>query len=314
MTSRVLILDFEQPDLLTAADPETIARTSAGWAADVKRFGPWTRIHVPQFGKGPDTTGFYAWQSPQAGDGPSILVCGHCTSTMDAAWHFIENQQFGIWDSVIAVDQTAGRGQQNRRWVSPAGNIHASWRWPLPEFSGKPETEWTALLPLMAGFIFARIFKELNVPVQIKWPNDLLINNRKFGGILVEKRDGHILTGIGLNVSFAPEDSRLREEFAVTATHLADQGFEMTPLCLWTALTEKGKSLFERLIQTLTPAEFVHLIERQMAWVGKTVLIRRAKEDIFKAVILGLAEDGGLRIKKGTTEAVLYSGSIIPVR
>lgn len=314
MTSRVLILDFEQPDLLKAADPETIARTSAGWAADVKRFGPWSRIHVPQFEKAPDTASHYAWQPDNSGNGPSILVCGHCTSTMDAAWHFIENRQFDIWDSVLAVDQTAGRGQQKRHWVSPAGNIYASWLWPLPQFSGKPETEWTALLPLMAGFIFARTFKELNVPVQIKWPNDLLINNRKFGGILVERRGRHILVGIGINVMHAPEDRRLRQEFAVAATHLLNHGFEQTPLCLWTILAEKGKSLFERLIQTLTPAEFVRLIDRQMAWVGKTVIIRRAKEDIFKAVILGLAEDGGLLIKKGTTEEVLYSGSIIPVR
>jgi BirA family biotin operon repressor/biotin-[acetyl-CoA-carboxylase] ligase len=312
MTSRVLILDFEKPDLLEAADPESIARSSAAWAADVKKYGPWTRVHIPQFGKIPDTAGHYAWQSNQAGDGPTVFVCGHCTSTMDAAWHFIENRQFNLWDSVIAVDQTAGRGQQKRHWISPAGNIHASWRWPLPEFSGTSETDWTALLPLIAGFVVARIFKEFNVPVQIKWPNDLLINNRKFGGILVEKRGARILAGIGLNTSFAPEDSRLREEFAVTATHLSDQGYEMTPLCLWATLVEKGKSLFEHLIQTLAPAEFVRLIDRQMAWVGKNVLIRQGNADVFEAVILGLAQDGGLRIKKGNAEEIVYSASIIP--
>jgi BirA family biotin operon repressor/biotin-[acetyl-CoA-carboxylase] ligase len=87
----------------------------------------------------------------------------------------------------------------------------------------------------------------------------------------------------------------------------------MAPLSLWMTLTEKGKSLFEKLIQTLTPAEFIRLIDRQMAWVGKNVLIRQVNTDVFEAIILGLAEDGGLRIKKGDKDEILYSASIIPV-
>jgi BirA family biotin operon repressor/biotin-[acetyl-CoA-carboxylase] ligase len=224
-----------------------------------------------------------------------------------------------IWDSVIAVEQTAGRGQQKRQWISPAGNIHASWIWPLPKITGKAESDWGGLLSLVVGFVFARVFKELNVPVKIKWPNDLLINDqesgkdRKFAGILVERRENNILVGIGINVNDSPENSKLREEFAVPATSLLDQGFEMQPLSLWTTLVKKGKFLFEQLIQTLTPAEFVKVIDTQIAWVGKNVLIRQANAEVFDAVILGMAEDGGLRIKKGNIEEVMYSGSIIPL-
>jgi BirA family biotin operon repressor/biotin-[acetyl-CoA-carboxylase] ligase len=312
MTCKVLILDFDRQDLFTAAEPETIAMTSRLWKKDINSFGPWSRIRSSRFNGTQTEPNKWIWHPQLHGDGPAVLVCGHSISTMDAAWHFIENRQMNIWDSVIAVEQTAGRGQQKRQWISPAGNIHASWFWPLPEYTGKSETDWGGLLSLMVGFVVARVFKELNVPVEIKWPNDLLINNRKFAGILVERRESNILVGIGINVNYSPEDSKLREEFAVSATSLFDQGHEMSPLSLWMTLIEKGKALFEQLIQTLTPSEFVKMIDMQMAWVGKNVLIRQVNTDVFEAVILGLAKDGGLRIKKGNIEEIMYSGSIIP--
>ncbi len=314
MTCRVLILDFERPGLFKSTDPESIARTSRLWEKDIKNFSPWIRTPATRFN---DQTGAWVWQPEKAGENPAVLVCGHCTSTMDAAWHFIANRQMDIWDSVIAVEQSAGRGQQKRQWISPAGNIHASWLWPLPGSDGSEKTGWDGLMSLVAGFIFARVFTELNVPVQIKWPNDLLVHDmqsggdRKFGGILVERRESHILVGIGINVNYSPEDRRLREEFAVPATRLHDQGCEIPTLSLWMALVEKGKSLFEKLINNTTPAELIKMIDSQMAWVGEKVLIRRMNADVSEAVILGLAENGGLRIKKRDKEEVMYSGSII---
>jgi len=312
MTCKVLILDFDRQGLFQAAKPDTIVQCSRLWEKDLNNLDPWTRIRSSCLDVTTDNTDKWVWQPYQTGEGPVVLVCGNCTSTMDAVWHFIENRQMHIWDSVIAVEQTAGRGQQKRQWISPAGNIHASWLWPLPKFNGEAETDWGGLLSLVVGFIFARVFKELNVPVKIKWPNDMLINDRKFGGILVERRESHILVGTGININYSPEDRLLRDQFAVPATNLLDQGYEMSPLALWTTLVEKGKSLFENLIQTATPAEFIKMIDTQMAWVGKNVLIRQVNADVFEAVILGLADDGGLRIKKGSIEEVMYSGSIIP--
>ena len=315
MTCRILILDFERPNLFKAADPQTIAQSSRLWQIGIQILSPWDRSPSTRFD---DTDDTWVWQPEQSGDGPAVLVCGHCTSTMDAAWHFIETRQMNIWDSVIAVKQSAGRGQHQRQWISPAGNIHASWRWPLPEFDGTAKTGWDGLLSLVVGFIIARVFKELDVPVQVKWPNDLLVydqkfgGDRKFGGILVERRADHILVGVGINVNYSPEDSLLRNEFAVPATHLFDQGCKMSPLSLWMTLVEKGKSLFEKLIQTSTPAEFLKMIDSKMAWIGEKVLIRQINTDVFEAVILGVADDGGLVVKKGDTKEVIYSGSIIP--
>ena len=182
----------------------------------------------------------------------------------------------------------------------------------MPEHKSGVTPDWKNLMSLVAGFIFAQALRKFNVPVQIKWPNDLLIRDRKFGGILIEIRGGHILVGCGINLAHAPEDRLLRDQFAVPATHLIREGSHFTPLVLWMTLVTEGKTLFETLVHAATPAEFIKMIDSRMAWVGKKVAIRGMTDDVFEAVILGLSKDGGLRIKKGNSNQVIYSGSIIP--
>lgn len=317
MKCRVEIVDSDGRDLFMAADPEKISGQSPLWKRDIQSLSPWTRMHSP----GIDQTGdAWVWRSGQTdkpisegfGDTPGILVCGRCASTMDAAWRFIEGGRVRVWDSVIAVEQTAGRGQHQRQWVSPGGNIHASWCWPIPESKIDLAPNWKNLMSLVAGFLFAQVLRKFDVPVQIKWPNDLLINDRKFGGILIEIRGDHILVGCGINLAYAPEDRLLRDQFAVPATHLVREGFDFTPLALWTTLVTEGKALFKILVHESEPAEFIKIIDTRMAWVGKKVAIRGMNDEIIEAVILGLSKDGGLRVKKGNTTHLIYSGSIIP--
>lgn len=312
MPCRIFILDGDEPDTIKGADPEAIARTSRLWKTDMDTFGPWVRTRIPSFDDG---TSAWAWrpEPPADGKGPAVLICENCASTMDAAWHFIEQGRLDEWDSLLAVEQSAGRGQQKRRWISPAGNLHAAWRWPLP-----PNSQWDGLVSLMAGFILARVFDELGVAAKIKWPNDLILQDpasgmdRKFGGILVERRESHVVVGCGINIGYCPDERQLREESAVAATRLGDVKAEISPLFLWATLVEKGKFLFENLVKSTTPNEFVRMIETKMAWIGRTVLIRKTHTEVVKARIIGLAQDGGLRIKTGNTAEVLYSGSIIP--
>ena len=83
----------------------------------------------------------------------------------------------------ISEQQTAGRGRMGRRWVSPFGsNIYLSihWQYPLPiaELSG---------LSLAAGVAVARCLESLGLEgIELKWPNDVLWQNRKLAGLLLE--------------------------------------------------------------------------------------------------------------------------------
>lgn len=102
----------------------------------------------------------------------------------------------------LAERQTAGRGRLGRYWVSPFGrNIYCSllWRYAFPpsELGG---------LSLACGVAVARALTNLGVPdIKIKWPNDLLWDTRKLGGLLLEVGgESHgpcfVVVGIGINV------------------------------------------------------------------------------------------------------------------
>lgn len=307
MSCRVLIVDYTSNGFFEAISPEKLAQAGPLWAKDVRALAPFKPRRTGLAGI-PDSA---VWESQTESDGPAILVCGNSSSTFDIAWRFIETNTLRAWDSVVALSQSAGRGQRKRQWISPIGNIYASWLWPSPEKRDRLESGWQKITSLVAGFIFTQAFKDIGVCVKIKWPNDLLIDDRKVGGILVESRKGHILVGVGINVSFSPEDGLLREQGAVTATHLLKEGVDTTPLELWKYLVSRGKILFEILLNASSPKEMMRLIDAQMAWKGETVLIQQPGQTA-PGIILGVADDGGLRVKINHKTEVIYSGSIIP--
>jgi BirA family transcriptional regulator, biotin operon repressor / biotin---[acetyl-CoA-carboxylase] ligase len=109
---------------------------------------------------------------------------------------------------VVADMQTDGRGRRGRSWYSPAGQgIYMSLilrpRLPLKEISR---------ISLMIAVAIAETLEaELNLPARIKWPNDILIHNKKIAGILSEAvtdMDGieYIVIGIGLNINNPADD------------------------------------------------------------------------------------------------------------
>jgi BirA family biotin operon repressor/biotin-[acetyl-CoA-carboxylase] ligase len=97
--------------------------------------------------------------------------------------------------SVVMADyQTEGRGRLSHRWESPPGSAL------LVSFALKPNP----LLSLAAGIAAA---EACGRGVRLKWPNDLLLDRRKVGGILVEASPSRAVCGIGINLSWAPEDA-----------------------------------------------------------------------------------------------------------
>tara|TARA_B100000902_G_C27249491_1_gene884450 strand:+ start:755 stop:1564 length:810 start_codon:yes stop_codon:yes gene_type:complete len=104
----------------------------------------------------------------------------------------------------VTTNQTAGRGRYGKSWFSPSGTglcLSAAYT-----FSKKPSN--FAALTLAIGVSIAEALHELKISnIELKWPNDLVIQNSKLGGILTEIQyeDSKIIsvvTGIGLNINF----------------------------------------------------------------------------------------------------------------
>lgn len=98
---------------------------------------------------------------------------------------------------VVAVEQTQGRGRQGRVWHSPPGGLYCSLI--LQPLVPSPEVPQ---LSLVAGLAVTGAIREMTklLPT-IRWPNDILIANRKVAGILVEGNFAVAVIGIGVNVT-----------------------------------------------------------------------------------------------------------------
>ena len=114
------------------------------------------------------------------------------------------NRQALVWaaegaphGSVVVADyQTAGRGRLERQWVAPPGtsllfSVVLRVRW---------EAEHRGLLTLAAAVAVCECLQELEIAAAIKWPNDVLLGDKKVCGILAETAGEAVVLGIGLNV------------------------------------------------------------------------------------------------------------------
>ncbi len=110
---------------------------------------------------------------------------------------------------ILSKEQTAGRGQKGTRWVSLEGNLHASI---LLDSSADPKNH-PQLSFIIANAVHDSIKElarasKLNLDIRLKWPNDILINNKKVAGILLESINfnskHYVIIGLGINIMQAP--------------------------------------------------------------------------------------------------------------
>jgi BirA family transcriptional regulator, biotin operon repressor / biotin---[acetyl-CoA-carboxylase] ligase len=110
---------------------------------------------------------------------------------------------------VWGLEQTAGRGRRGRGWHSPPGNLYVS----IVLRPGKPAAQ-AALIGFVAAVALADALADLGVAgdhLQLKWPNDVLVDRAKVAGILIEasaafgQAPDWLVLGMGVNIAHAPE-------------------------------------------------------------------------------------------------------------
>lgn len=208
---------------------------------------------------------------------------------------------------VVADGQRAGRGRSGRTWFSPPGlNIYLTglYRLPMPadRLSG---------LTLDAGTAVCQLVREVGVDALAKWPNDVLVGERKLAGILAELVLGEapaVLIGVGLNVNLTAD--QLPSELAEIATSLRVE----------TGRTHDRESLVMRLVGALDAAvdgyvrrggPDVDAHAAVSALLGRRVWYRSGAGEVLGHV-LGFAADGGLRVRADHSgrQATVHSGEV----
>lgn len=251
------------------------------------------------------------WSGPvpgiflQKGQGAPIFLCGNCTSTFEVAWELARRDCLPPWGAVLAASQNQGRGQLRRHWHSPGGNLYLSFLLPQDSFFDH------AAASLVVGFLVQQALAALTVPVQLKWPNDILLQDAgpgaKAGGLLLEERDGCVIAGLGLNLRYSPPENLLREAHAVPAASLDSWNF--LPYPLWLKFSVLMREKYRELRQA-TMAEALRRVEAVLAWRDTPVQVEDG-DDTARGKIAGLGEYGELllRDRQGRVRAV-HSGSL----
>ena len=110
---------------------------------------------------------------------------------------------------ICAGAQTGGQARHGRRWTSPPGNLY--WTMLIDDPADRPRD---AALAFAAGLAILDALARSGVPrsrLQLKWPNDVILDGRKLAGLLVQASligtGARIIVGIGINVAFSPGDA-----------------------------------------------------------------------------------------------------------
>ena len=146
---------------------------------------------------------------------PETLWVDRVPSTQDLI-HELAADGAADGTALVAVEQTAGRGSRGRTWASPRGGL---WLSVLSRPAGAAPPEALSVRVALAA---ADALEGAGLDgVQVKWPNDLLVDGRKVGGILCEARwNGDrlawIAIGVGINVTNPLPDALLPSAAALT--------------------------------------------------------------------------------------------------
>ena len=203
---------------------------------------------------------------------------------------------------IVAGQQTAGRGRHGREWLSEKGSgVYMS-------IVLRPAlaVQHLTLIQLMAAVaVYDVLLKTYLIEPDIKWPNDVLVNDKKICGILseaVETTDGlRVILGMGINLkgNRLPDNATSIEQ-ETTLPAVRDEIVHV--------VTNEIARLYD--ILHATPAAIVQEWKRRSSYYeGKAVEVRSGSE-VFTGVTCGLEENGALRVMTGGTVRIVQAGDV----
>lgn len=219
---------------------------------------------------------------------------------------------------VLAEQQSAGRGRRGKNWVSPfAANIYLSMVWDFEQGAQALEG-----LSLAIGVAVKRVLTAQGIDaVKLKWPNDIYVEQRKLGGILLEMVGDPagqctVIVGIGLNVSMpAKSGDEIEQDWTDVATELKRQNSA--------AASPSRNALAAALISEILPllstfqsqgfAAYRDEWQAADAFYGLNAVISTPKQSIV-GIVKGVDTNGALRLELESGKIESFIGGELSLR
>jgi BirA family biotin operon repressor/biotin-[acetyl-CoA-carboxylase] ligase len=214
--------------------------------------------------------------------GPVVHRFASVVSTQAEARRLFEGGCANVGHVVVADVQQAGRGRFGRGWISPAGNLHATFI-----------VLFDLLHAVRAAVCVVQAMASYGIRARLKWPNDVMVRGKKIAGILIERVDDVALIGIGVNLEAAPLDSSTSARalgHSIGRDHLLET--------LWATMTEER-----------SPAEALAAYRAVSDTIGRTVRVSLGRgARAIEGVAIDVDERGQLLVGAADGTHTVSSG------
>lgn len=195
--------------------------------------------------------------------------------------------------ALLAESQSAGRGRRGKAWESPPdANLYLSLSWKV----GNP-----AGLSLAMGIACAEALRDARV--RVKWPNDLVADGRKLGGLLIELAGNVAVIGLGLNVRMPPR------------TAIDQPWIDLAQLGVAASRNDLAARLLDAMVAALVEFDARGFAAFEARWQALDALAGRdvriaSGEHVLHGLATGIASDGGLRVVIDGSERLFHSADV----
>ena len=220
----------------------------------------------------------------------NLNILNVCTSTNDIAFNAALNGEVE-GTSYLAHTQTKGRGRNQNKWTSTKGNLFLS-----TIIKPKSDKSFWHQLSVIVGFSIIQVLVDIGVNsnlISLKWPNDILVDEKKICGILLESSDNFIIVGIGLNILTNPV---LDTKWATTKLNDYLKGS--------INIKNIGLKILNKVFYNYHSWEkfgfvfFKEDINEKMFMINKKIVLNVNSKSIpLNGVFLGIGDSGGIKVK-----------------
>ena len=195
-----------------------------------------------------------------------------------------KKRQYHSGDIISADIQTAGYGRRGRAWQAPLGNLYFTI---VENYTGVDQLSWVGYAVTLGLYDAIKPLLKDNAQLNVKWPNDLLINGQKLSGILLEVEETELIIGIGMNITITPATDQPVTSLnlhSIEPQHSKDvlQRF-LAAYQRWFIIGSKGG--FEGMRDTWLS---------RAAFIGETITAKLADGNILTGVFKDIDKNGAL--------------------
>ena len=222
-----------------------------------------------------------------------IIKFDEIDSTQNCAKELVKN---GVINKIVCAKiQTNGRGRIGNNWQSLEGGLWFSFIIDIANINEEKLNLFTIVLGIS---VYQVCFEYYDIKLKLKWPNDLLLKNKKVCGILCEKIENKIVAGVGVNTNI---DSEKLIECATSL--LKETGIVVDNDKLLNSIIDR----FYHNIDRFNKDELLNIYRENMAYINEKKYIKIINKE---AVIKGICDNGALIIELDGEDKEITFGEI----